>query len=62
MAITKAEKRVLTSFHLQGHMGKCGSLNKKQRLDLLKGLITKGLLNDNCQITRQGVKAVKPQF
>ncbi len=62
MDITKTEKRVLTSFHMQGHMGKCGSLNKKQRLGILKGLIKKGLLDDNCQITRQGIKAAKPQF
>ncbi len=62
MNITETEKRVLTSFHLQGCMGKCGSMNKRQRLALLKGLQKKGFLSNECEITTSGIEVAKPTF
>jgi len=54
--ITPIEKRVLRSLHLIGIMGNCGTLNKKQRLNLLNDLIKKGCLNANGQVTKKGIE------
>ena len=59
MKITKLEKKVLLQLHLQGFWGKSGSLNKTQRLKLLNGLISNGLLTLNCQVTIQGQNIAK---
>jgi hypothetical protein len=57
MIITETEKRILRNLHLQGKMGKCGALNIKQREVLLRGLIKKGLLKENCTLTDAGIEA-----
>jgi len=54
--ISDTEKRVLKSLHLRGMMGKVGALTKKQRLALLKGLIKKGFLDKNGNVTQKGIK------
>lgn len=60
VTISKAEKRVLQSLHLTGTMGKCGSLNAAKRKELLEGLISKKLLNKNCNLTKLGVNISLP--
>jgi hypothetical protein len=60
--ISPTENRILVSLHLQGHMGKCGSLNKQQRLALLQGLQAKGLLDKDCELTQEGVRVSGPNF
>ncbi len=55
--LTATEKRVLRSMHLRGTMGKCGSLNAKQRHQLLTRLIRKGMMDDSLQLTAKGIDA-----
>ena len=62
MELTKTEKRVLISLHLQGCTGKMGMLNKKQRLALLQGLVAKGYLDKNGEPTTKGIDACAPKF
>jgi hypothetical protein len=56
ITISNSEKRVLQSLHLQGSMGKCGRLNLQQRRNLLQGLIEKGLLDNNGNVTKLGIE------
>ena len=60
--LTETEKRVLISLHLRGGTGSMGSMNKKQRLSLLNGLISKGYMNSNCDLTEKGIKATRPSY
>jgi len=53
MKINETEKRVLLSLHLQGCMGKCGNMTRKKRFALLQGLITRGLLNEQLEVTQK---------
>lgn len=55
-AITEIEKKVLQSLHLRGIMGKMGAMTKKKRADLLNGLIKKGLLDKNGNVTKKGIE------
>lgn len=59
MELTPTEKRVLQSIHLQGCTGKMGSLSLRQRRDLLQRLITKGLMDNNCNLTELGIELSK---
>jgi hypothetical protein len=59
LTITETEKRILKNIHLQGCTGKCGSLNLKQRRELLYGLINKGLLKENLTLTESGIELSK---
>ena len=54
--LTQLERKVLRSLNLIGVMGSCGTLNKKQRLNLLNDLIKKGCLNANGQVTKKGIE------
>ena len=51
--LSKTEKSFLLKLHFTGCLGKTGSLNKKQRFEILTGLINKGFLNENCQPTNK---------
>ena len=51
--LNKTEKRVLLNLHFLGHMGKSGNMNKDKRLSLLMGLMEKGFINPNCQLTQK---------
>jgi hypothetical protein len=62
MDITATEKRVLQSLHLQGHMGKMGSMNITQRRSLLLGLMEKKLIDKNCKLTELGVYVSTSRF
>lgn len=62
MEITATEKRVLQSLHMQGHMGKMGSMNLEKRRNLLYSLIERGLLDKNGKVTRLGVELIAPKF
>lgn len=62
MDITATEKRVLQSLHLQGHMGKMGSMKLSQRRSILLGLMKKGLIDKNCKLTELGVYVSAPKF
>ena len=58
--ITEQEKRVLQNIHLTGTMGKCGNMTKDNRLSLLLGLMAKGLLRENMQLTSIGIDVSAP--
>lgn len=58
--LTKAEIRALQSFHLRGYLGSCGSMKLANRRKLLYGLIEKGLLTKECNLTAAGVEASAP--
>lgn len=60
--LTETEKRVLINLHLRGITGHMGSMNKKQRLSLLNGLVSKGYMNSNCALTEKGIKATRPSY
>lgn len=62
MDITATEKRVLQSLHLQGHMGKMGSMKLAERRFLLLGLMEKKLIDKNCKLTELGVYVSAPKF
>lgn len=49
--LSETEKRVLMSFLMQGTTGRMGSMTKKQRLDVLNGLVEKGYLDKNANVT-----------
>jgi len=55
--VTETELRVLRSLHLRGFMGPMGSMKINERGKLLDGLIDKGLLTKECNLTRQGIEA-----
>jgi hypothetical protein len=54
--LSETEKRILRNLHLLGYMGKCGSLKKEQRLNILQKLISEGYLNTSCNLTPKGIK------
>ncbi len=58
--ITAQEKRILQNIHLTGAMGKCGSITKNERLGILLGLMSKGLLKENMQLTTIGIDISAP--
>lgn len=60
MKPTKTELKVLISIHLRGYTGSMGSMNKNERLKLLKGLVKKGWLNENATLTKKGIEVSKP--
>jgi hypothetical protein len=62
LSVTATEKRVLQSLHLQGHMGKMGSMKLAERRSLLLNLITKGLIDQNGKLTELGVYVSAPKF
>ncbi len=60
MELTKAEKRVLQSLHLQGCTGHMGNMNLQKRRALLHGLVSKGLLNgETLELTEKGIELSK---
>lgn len=60
--INETEKRVLQSLHLRGCTGSMGSMNHKQRRELLQGLITKGYLNNKAEVTPAGIEISAPKY
>lgn len=62
MILSETEKRVVINLHLKGCTGKMGSMNRKQRRDLLEGLISKGMIDKNCNPTPAGIEAAKPDY
>ncbi len=60
--INPNEKRILQNIHLRGTMGKCGSLNKDQRLGILLGLMSKGFLKENMTLTKTGIEISAPNL
>jgi len=62
MELTETEKRVLISLHLRGCSGPMGSLNIKQRRQLIYNLIDKGLLDQSLNVTPAGINAAKPDY
>ena len=60
MELTKTEIRVLRNLHLKGCTGKMGSMNLKQRKELLNGLLEKGLINRKAELTEKGIEESLP--
>ena len=60
ISITPQEKKILQNIHLTGTIGKCGSLNKSQRLSILLDLMAKGLMRENLSLTQLGIEISAP--
>ena len=60
--LSDTEIRILQSLHLQGHMGKCGSLSRKDRKAILLKLINSGHLSEHCNLTQKGIDASAPKY
>lgn len=54
--ISDTEKRVLQNLHLRGFMGKMGAMKQADRVKLLQGLVAKGLIDANCNVTKLGIE------
>jgi len=60
MELTKTEIRVLRNLHLTGGTGKMGSMSLKQRRELIRGLLAKGLIDERAKLTKKGIEASLP--
>ena len=60
--LTETELRVLRSLHLRGCTGKMGSLNRKERLAILTGLIDRGYLTGGMNLTEKGIQISAPKY
>jgi polyhydroxyalkanoate synthesis regulator phasin len=53
--LTETEKRILKSLHLQGTMGKCGSMSKNKRGKILDNLVKNGYLTIEAELTKKAI-------
>ena len=60
--LTETEVRVLRNLHLTGGTGKMGSLNLAKRRLLITGLVKKGLLSEDCVVTKKGIEVSAPFY
>jgi len=58
--LTQQEKRIIVNLHLKGTVGSCGALTKKQRLELLTGLMERGYLTSKCRPTDKAIEETRP--
>ena len=58
--LTEQEKRINVNLHLKGVVGSCGALTKKQRYDLVYGLVDRGYLTAKGQPTAKAIEETRP--